>query len=135
MSFKVVVRQMLDEELRLLILRDADMRRRVGQTKTFLVLGTALGLLIAAAARWSVKSDSSKRGLAEEALRDQEEKFRAAADPRKLRQLEFASVPPKLSRALISKQPSEVHLKIIRAARGRMNANVRTDSVRHRHRA
>jgi len=49
--------------------------------------------VIAAAARWSVKSDSSKRGLAEEALRDQEEKFRAAADPRKLCQLELASVP------------------------------------------
>jgi PAS domain S-box-containing protein len=79
-EFQNVVRQMRDEELRLLIRRDADMKRRLGQSKTVLILGTALGLLIAAAARWSVQSDSLKRGLAEEALRDQGEKYRLLFD-------------------------------------------------------
>src|SRR5580658_9349956 len=79
-EFQGVVRQMHDEELRLLILRDADVKRHLGQTKTVLILGTALGLLIAAAAGWSVQSDSIERGRAEEALRDQEEKYRLLID-------------------------------------------------------
>jgi PAS domain S-box-containing protein len=79
-EFQGVVRQMHDEELRLLILRDADAKRHLGQTKTVLILGTALGLLIAAAAGWSVQSDSIERGRAEEALRDQEEKYRLLID-------------------------------------------------------
>jgi len=79
-EFQGVVRGMQDEELRLLVLRDADAKRRLGQTKTVLILGTALGLLIAAVAGWSVQSDSIKRGLAEEALRDQEEKYRRLLD-------------------------------------------------------
>src|ERR1700722_1699778 len=79
-EFQGVVRQMHDEELRLLILRDADAKRHLGQTKTVLILGTALGLLIAAVAGWSVQSDSIERGRAEEALRDQEEKYRLLID-------------------------------------------------------
>ena len=75
-----VVGRMHDEELRSLMLRDAEGKRRYGQTKTVLILGTFLGLLIAAAAGWSVQSDSVKRGLAEEALRDQEEKYRLLLD-------------------------------------------------------
>ena len=79
-EFQAVVRQMRGEELRLLMLRDADAKRRLGQTKAILILGTALGLLIAVAAGWSVQSDGVKRGLAEEALRDQEEKYRLLID-------------------------------------------------------
>jgi PAS domain S-box-containing protein len=79
-EFERVVRQMHDEELRLLILRDADAKGRLGQTKTALILGTVLGLLIAAAAGWSIQSDSIERGVAEEALRDQEEKYRLLID-------------------------------------------------------
>jgi PAS domain S-box-containing protein len=79
-EFQGVVRQMHDEELRLLIPRDADAKRRLGQTKTVLILGTVLGLLIAAAAGWSVQSDSIERGLAQEALRNQEEKYRLLID-------------------------------------------------------
>jgi CHASE3 domain sensor protein len=74
-EFQGVVRQMQDEELRLLVLRDAEAKRRVGQTKTILILGTVLGLVIAIAAGWSVQRDNSRRGRAEEALRDSEEKF------------------------------------------------------------
>src|ERR1700694_842714 len=74
-EFQGIVRELQDEELRLLVLRDADAKRRLGQTKTVLILGTVLGLLIAAAVAWSVQIDSSRRGLAEEALLDSEEKF------------------------------------------------------------
>jgi PAS domain S-box-containing protein len=79
-EFQGAVRQMQDEELRLLMLRDADAKRHLGQTKTVLILGTVLGLLIAAAAGWSVQRDSIERGLAEEALRGQEEKYRLLID-------------------------------------------------------
>ena len=53
----------------MLVLRDADAKRHLGQTKAVVILGTVLGLLIAAAAGWSVQRDSPRRGLAEEALR------------------------------------------------------------------
>jgi PAS domain S-box-containing protein len=79
-EFQGVVRGMQREELRLLALRDAEARRRFGQTKTVLILGTVLGWLIAAAAGWSVHHDNSRRGLAEEALRDSEEKYRVLLD-------------------------------------------------------
>ena len=79
-EFQAVVRQLQDEELRLLAQRDADAKRRLGQTKTVLIFGTVLGLLIAAAAGWSVQRDSSRRGLAEEALRESEEKYRMLLD-------------------------------------------------------
>ncbi|HVS90113.1 MAG TPA: PAS domain S-box protein [Candidatus Acidoferrum sp.] len=79
-EFQGVVREMQDEELRLLVLRNADAKRHLGQTKAVLILGTVLGLLIAAGAGWGVQRDSSGRGLAEEALRDSEEKYRMLLD-------------------------------------------------------
>jgi PAS domain S-box-containing protein len=79
-EFQGVVRQMQDEELRLLVLRDADVKRLMGQTKTVLIFGTVLCLVIAAAAGWSVQRDNSQRGLAEEALQDCEEKYRVLLD-------------------------------------------------------
>jgi len=79
-EFRRVVRQMQGEELRLLTLRDADAKRRLGQTKTVLILGTVLGLLIAAAVGWSVQSDGINRGFAEESLRDQKEEYRLLLD-------------------------------------------------------
>jgi PAS domain S-box-containing protein len=79
-EFQGVVRQMQDEELRLLTLRDAEAKRRLGQTKTALILGTVLGLVIAMAAGWSVQRDNSRREVAEEALRDSEEKYRLLLD-------------------------------------------------------
>ena len=52
------------------------MKRRLVQTQSILVLGTVLGLLITAAAGWSVQRDSSKRGVAEEATKESAAKYR-----------------------------------------------------------
>ena len=71
-----LVGQMQDEELRLLLLREADSKRRLDQTKAVLILGTILGVLVAVAAGWSAQRDSSARELAEGALRDSEEKYK-----------------------------------------------------------
>jgi PAS domain S-box-containing protein len=71
-----VVREMRNEELRLLAIRNVVAKRRLAQTKTVLVLGTILGLLIAAAAGWSAQRDSSRRGLAEAALAQMEGRYR-----------------------------------------------------------
>ncbi len=75
-EFQGIVREMQNEELQLLVLRNADSKQRLGQTKNALILGTLVGLLIAGAAGWTVQRDSSRRGLAEEALRNSEIKFR-----------------------------------------------------------
>jgi PAS domain S-box-containing protein len=75
-EFLEKIRELQQEELRLLTLRDTDSRRLFEDTRAVLILGTALGLLIAAAAAWSVQRDSSRRGLAEKALLESEEKYR-----------------------------------------------------------
>ena len=75
-EFRRIVRGLQDEELRLLVLRNGDVKRRLGQTKTALILGTVLGLLIAAAAGWSVLRESSRRGLAEKVLVHMERRYR-----------------------------------------------------------
>jgi PAS domain S-box-containing protein len=75
-----IVREMQDEELRLLRLRNTDATRRLGQNKAVLIFGTFLGLLIVAAAGWSVQRDSSRRGHAEDALRESEESYRMLLD-------------------------------------------------------
>jgi PAS domain S-box-containing protein len=79
-EYRGVIREMQDEELRLLALRDAEAKRRLGQTKTILILGTVLGVLIAGGAGWSVQRESSARWLAEEALRESEERYRMLLD-------------------------------------------------------
>jgi diguanylate cyclase (GGDEF)-like protein/PAS domain S-box-containing protein len=60
-EFLAIGSKMQGEELRLLILRNADAKRRLTQTKTVLVLGLVLGLLITGAAGWSTHRDSSNR--------------------------------------------------------------------------
>jgi diguanylate cyclase (GGDEF)-like protein/PAS domain S-box-containing protein len=65
---KDVIREMRDEERRLLALRRANMNRQLIWTKTILLLGTTLGVLITAGAGWSVRRDGARRRLAEEAL-------------------------------------------------------------------
>lgn len=79
-QFLVVVGKLQSEELRLLELRNADTRTRLSQTRIFLIFGTVLGLLITAAAGWSVEHDNSARGRAEGALKDSEEKYRMLVD-------------------------------------------------------
>jgi PAS domain S-box-containing protein len=79
-EFRGVVRQMRDEELRLLAVRNADAERRTGQTKTGLMFGTVLGMLIAIAAGWSAQRDGTRSELVGEALRDSEEKYRMLLD-------------------------------------------------------
>ena len=79
-EFQAVVRELQDEELRLLVQRKADAEQRLGQTKTVLIFGAVVALLITAAAGLSVQRDSSRRGLAEEALRESEERYRMLLD-------------------------------------------------------
>jgi PAS domain S-box-containing protein len=79
-DFLGVVRKIHDEELRLLLLRDADAKRRLAQTETALLFGTVLGVLIAAGAGWTVRHDIIARDLAEDALREGEERFRTLAN-------------------------------------------------------
>jgi PAS domain S-box-containing protein len=75
-----IVTKMQDEELRLLLIRNVEAKRRLTQTKTVLLFGTMLGVLIAAGAGWIVCHDIAARGLAEEALREGEERFRDLAN-------------------------------------------------------
>jgi PAS domain S-box-containing protein len=79
-EFQAVIRNMQDEELRLLALRGVDARRRLDQAKAALVLGTLMGLFTAAFAVWSVQRDSSGRALAAEKLRESEERYRSLID-------------------------------------------------------
>ena len=72
--------EMREEELRLLALRDADAQARLRQSRLFLILGTSLGILIAAFAARSVYLDNSARILAEESGREGEERFRTLAN-------------------------------------------------------
>src|ERR1700691_510214 len=75
-EFLAVVGEMQSEELRLLVLRTAKTKRLLSQTGPLLFFATALGLLIAAGAGLSVERDSSRRALAEVALRESERKYR-----------------------------------------------------------
>ena len=79
-DYREVIREMEDDEQRLLVLRDAVAKRRLNQTRGVLILGTLLGLLVAVAAGWSVQRDSSQRLFAEESLRESEERYRILVD-------------------------------------------------------
>ncbi len=75
-DFRAGVRDMQAEEERLLVLREVDANRRLAQSKMVLILGTTLGLLITVLAGWNVERDSFRRGLAEHAHRESEDKYR-----------------------------------------------------------
>jgi PAS domain S-box-containing protein len=75
-DFETTALQMIEEEYRLLALRNADAALRLTQTKTILFAGILLGLLIAGTAGWSVQSDNARRWLAERALQESERKYR-----------------------------------------------------------
>ena len=74
------VRAMQDEELRLLVLRNSDLRVRANETKAVLVLGTLLGVLIAFGAGWFDRRQNFAREKAEDALREGEERFSSLAN-------------------------------------------------------
>jgi diguanylate cyclase (GGDEF)-like protein/PAS domain S-box-containing protein len=75
-EFLAVVAEMQSEELRLLVLRTAKIKQLSIQTGLLLFFATALGLFITAGAGLSVQRDSSRRALAEGALRESERKYR-----------------------------------------------------------
>jgi PAS domain S-box-containing protein len=79
-EFQSVMNNMLDEEQRLLALRMASTERDLSQTKTILIFGTLLGILISSLAAWTAVRDSSKRAAAEESLQQSEEKYRLLLD-------------------------------------------------------
>jgi PAS domain S-box-containing protein len=78
-EFGTVVGEMQDEELRLLLLRDAAAKRRSIQVKFALIYGTTLSLLITLAAGWGIRRDSTGSDLAA-ALRESEERYRMLLD-------------------------------------------------------
>jgi PAS domain S-box-containing protein len=75
-DYQAMVRQMQDEERRLLVLRNEGAKRSTSRTEVILILGTVLGLLITATAGWVVQRDNSRREIAEEALQESERKYR-----------------------------------------------------------
>src|ERR1700723_1227177 len=79
-EFDGIVREMQNEEERLLVLRNADSKRRLDQTKIVLFIGTLLGLMITVVAAWAVHRDFAARAVAEAALREGEERFRTLAN-------------------------------------------------------
>jgi PAS domain S-box-containing protein len=79
-EFRRQVQQMLDEEAKLLVQRTATWRSNVQTTRTVLIVGTVLGLLITAAAWCGVMRDSARRRRAEISLRISEDQYRTLLD-------------------------------------------------------
>jgi PAS domain S-box-containing protein len=79
-EYQEVIREMQEEELRLLGLRNENARERLSQTKMVLIIGTVLGLLIIATAAWSAQRNHSARRLVEDSLHEGEERFRTLAN-------------------------------------------------------
>jgi PAS domain S-box-containing protein len=74
--FDESVHGLQDEEQRLLVTRTLDVKRRLKNSQLTMILVTALGFLIAAAAFWSVRRETATRWTAERALLDSEAKYR-----------------------------------------------------------
>ncbi len=72
--------EMRTDELRLLVLRDADANQDLGITTTILLLGTFLGVVVALAAGWIAQRDQAARLRAEDAHREGEERFGSLAN-------------------------------------------------------
>ena len=79
-EFDGVAGDVRDAELTLLVHRNSDVKRRLGQTTIVLIFGIALAACITAAAGSSVLRDRSRRARAEVALRDSEEQYRMVLD-------------------------------------------------------
>jgi PAS domain S-box-containing protein len=75
-QLRAVVIDMQDEERRLLRQRGVDAERRFRQTRADLIFGSTAGLLLAILAAWGVQREFSRRGRAERASLESEERFR-----------------------------------------------------------
>ncbi len=79
-EFERAVREMQDEELRLLALRNADAERHSRQSKAALIVGGVSGLLIAVMLGWIVQGDYATRERAKAAFLESEERFRTLVE-------------------------------------------------------
>jgi len=79
-QFQRAVRDVRGEELRLLVVRDADAKWRLRVVKALLIIATCVGLLIAALAGWSHYREVVKHKLGWVALHNSEEKYRSLLD-------------------------------------------------------
>jgi diguanylate cyclase (GGDEF)-like protein/PAS domain S-box-containing protein len=79
-QFKGLLRSFGSEELRLLELRDADAKRRMGLVRELLSVAICIGLLIASLAGWSLYRNAARQDMAEVSLRESEEKYRSLLD-------------------------------------------------------
>jgi len=61
LEFQALTDTLQSEELRLLVIRNESARRHLIETRFALIFGCLLGLLVAAAAGWSARRDSSKQ--------------------------------------------------------------------------
>jgi CHASE3 domain sensor protein len=73
-EFQTVLRGLRSEELRLLVVRDAEAQRRWAQSKGVVMFGTLLGVFLAAATVWGVQRDRSQRMITEDALFSEKER-------------------------------------------------------------
>jgi diguanylate cyclase (GGDEF)-like protein/PAS domain S-box-containing protein len=79
-EFQRSVRDVRGEELRLLVVRDADAKWRLSLVKYLLIAATCIGLLIAALAGWSHHREAVKYNLTGVALHNSDEKYRSLLD-------------------------------------------------------
>jgi diguanylate cyclase (GGDEF)-like protein/PAS domain S-box-containing protein len=73
-DYQTIVRQMQNEELRLLALRESDVKRHLDQSQLILMFGMVLGALVTGAAGWTMQRDSTRREDAEAALFNEKER-------------------------------------------------------------
>jgi diguanylate cyclase (GGDEF)-like protein/PAS domain S-box-containing protein len=80
-EFQGEIREMQNNELSLLVFRDADAKRRLAQTKFVLIFGTIAGIVIATGAGLAVRRyDFAERDFAEKALLEGENRFKMLAN-------------------------------------------------------
>ncbi len=79
-EFQALTGKLQSEEISLRTLRLTATEQHLSQARIILIVGTLLGMLIAGIAGWTALRDSGRRGRAEEALRDSEEKYRMMLD-------------------------------------------------------
>src|ERR1700732_4363704 len=79
-EIRTAIRNMEDQEHQLVSQLDAESERRSRQARAILILGSALGLLIAAGAGWTIELGLASRARAEEATRGSENRYRTLGE-------------------------------------------------------